>query len=201
VLSGARSSCFVIDTDEQERVAGIQFQPGGAAPFFRLPASEAEGISIDLEDLWQRGSRGLRERLLEARGVDAIFATLERGLMERLVRPLELHPAVSYALSRFQQGGRVDAVVERIGLSSRRFVELFRREVGLTPKVFFRVRRFQRVLQTVHRTRDIDWASVALDCGYYDQAHFIHDFRSFSGLTPGEYLAAATQHLNHVPLV
>jgi len=120
--------------------------------------------------------------------------------MERLVRPLELHPAVAYGLERFQQGSRVDAVAGQIGLSSRRFAELFRREVGLTPKVFFRVRRFQRVLETVHRTRDVDWCRVALDCGYYDQAHFIHDFRTFSGLTPGEYYAAATPHLNHVPL-
>jgi len=63
------------------------------------------------------------------------------------------------------------------------------------------VRRFQQALTTVHGTKQVDWTQVALDCGYYDQAHFIHDFQSFSGMTPSAYLAAATPHLNHVPLV
>lgn len=99
----------------------------------------------------------------------------------------------------------IAVTTERVGLSSRRFIELFRRQVGLTPKVFCRVRRFQQVLERVHREEvhrgDMEWAQVALACGYYDQSHFIHDFRSFSGLTPCEYRAAATPHLNHVPLV
>ena len=73
--------------------------------------------------------------------------------------------------------------------------------MGLTPKSFSRVQRFQRVLRKVHRLPSIDWADVALECGYYDQAHFIHDFQSFSGFTPTVYAARATEHLNHVPLV
>jgi AraC-like DNA-binding protein len=204
VLSGARSNCFVIDTEQQERVVGVQFLPGGAFPFFRMPASEAENLSIDLEDLWHKRTGEIREQLLAASNVESIFAHLERCLLEQLVRPLELHPAVTYAIEQFQQSahaGRVAAVTDQIALSSRRFIELFRRQVGLTPKVFCRVRRFQHVLRTVHRRKDVEWAQIALKCGYYDQPHFIHDFQSFSGVTPGGYLAAATAHLNHLPLV
>ena len=133
-----------------------------------------------------------------------MLAELERCLLEQLVRPLELHPAVVYALKEFQRSahtGKVAAATDGIGLSSRRFIELFRRQVGLTPKVFCRVRRFQHVLRTIHREKDIEWAQIALECGYYDQPHFIHDFQSFSGLTPSAYLAAATRHLNHVLLI
>lgn len=203
VLSGARSNCFVIDTNQQERVVGIQFRPGGAYPFFRMPICEAEDTSIDLADLWSNCTAEIRERLLDAANVDSIFLTLERCLMEQLVRPPELHPGVAYALKQFQnrgQGKRIDAVTGAIGLSARRFIELFHHQVGLTPKVFCRVRRFQQVLSAIHGRRDVDWAQVALGCGYYDQAHFIHDFRNFSGLTPNAYLASATLHLNHVPL-
>jgi AraC-like DNA-binding protein len=203
VLSGVRADCFVIDTDQQERVVGIQFRPGGAFPFFRMPAWEVEGNSVDLEDLWPGRAREIREQLLAARSVELMFTSLERRLLQQLVRPLELHPAVAYAIGEFQglsHNGRIGAVTDRIGLSSRRFIELFRRQVGLTPKVFCRVRRFQRVLQSVHGAKHLDWADVALECGYYDQAHFIHDFQSFSGLTPSSYIAAATPHLNHVPL-
>jgi AraC-like DNA-binding protein len=200
VLSGAHSNCFVIDTNQQERVVGIQFRPGGAFPFFRMPASEAENISVDLEALWGARSREIRERLLAAPTVDALFADLECCLLRQLVRPMELHPAVEYAIQQFEHAPKIGPVTDRIGLSPRRFIELFRREIGLTPKVFCRVRRFQQVLQTLHRCAETDWAQVALDCGYYDQAHFIHDFHAFSGLTPGSYRAVATPHLNHVPL-
>lgn len=77
----------------------------------------------------------------------------------------------------------------------------FARGVGMTPKLFCRVWRFQRVLRAVHHRDAVDWTEVALACGYFDQPHLIHDFREFSGLSPTEYLAARTEHLNHVPMV
>lgn len=203
VLSGARSDFFVIDTNQQERVVGIQFRPGGAFPFFRMPASEAEGASIVLDDLWPGRVSDIREQLLAAPGVDAMFEVLERSLLAQLARPPELHPAVAYAIRHFCHclpRSSVASVTERVGLSPRRFIELFHRQVGLTPKTFSRVRRFQQTLHAVHDRREIDWAQVALENGYYDQAHFIHDFQEFSGFTPGVYSTLATPHLNHVPL-
>lgn len=83
----------------------------------------------------------------------------------------------------------VSAVAERIGMSRRRFGEEFRSEVGLRPKGFCRLRRFSAVLQHVASLNVADWAEVAHAVGYWDQAHFNHDFREFSGLTPSEYLA------------
>jgi AraC-like DNA-binding protein len=73
--------------------------------------------------------------------------------------------------------------------------------VGLTPKRYCRVRRFQRALVSAHRPRGVDWARVAVDCGYFDQAHFIHDFKSFAGVTPTAYQAAQTQFQNHVKIL
>ena len=119
------------------------------------------------------------------------------------MRPLQLHPGVAFALHRFcvrPHATTVASVLDRIGLSHRSFAQIFHDQVGLTPKSFSRVQRFQRVLRQVHRLPSIDWADVALECGYYDQAHFIHDFQTFSGFTPTVYAARATEHLNHVPL-
>ena len=202
-LTGARTHCFAIDTASEDRVVGIQFWPGGTFPFFREPAGEVANRSMPLEDLWRGAAGEIREQLLAASSADAKFAVLERALIEQLVRGLELHPAIEYArghICRAPQVATVSGVMESIGLSQRRFIELFREQVGLTPKAFCRVRRFQRVLQAVHRRKSVDWAQVALDGGYYDQAHFIHDFLGFSGLTPAAYLALATEHLNHVPI-
>lgn len=202
-ITGARTHCFAIDTASEDRVVGIQFQPGGTFPFFREPADEVANQSAPLACLWRGAAMEIREQLLAAASPDAMFAILERSLMERLVRPLELHPAIRFArghICRAPQVATVSGVMERIGLSQRRFIELFRDQVGLTPKAFCRVRRFQRVLESVHRRSGVDWAQVALDGGYYDQAHLIHDFQDFSGLTPATYLARATEHLNHVPM-
>jgi len=69
--------------------------------------------------------------------------------------------------------------------------------VGLTPKLFSRIRRFQKVLAGVEDASEVDWARVALSCGYFDQAHFIHDFRAFAGVNPSTYLRYRT-HRNHV---
>jgi AraC-like DNA-binding protein len=201
-LTGPRTGCFAIDTASEDRVLGIQFFPGGTFPFFREPAGELANQAVPLDFLWP-GAGELREQLLAAPSIDAMFALLERVFMKRIVRPLELHPAIGFArayICRAPHVATIAGVVERIGLSQRRFIDLFRDQVGLTPKAFCRVRRFQRVLETVHRRDAVDWVQVALDGGYYDQAHFIHDFQAFSGLTPATYLARATEHLNHVPI-
>jgi AraC-like DNA-binding protein len=62
------------------------------------------------------------------------------------------------------------------------------------------VRRFQQVLQAIHKGVEVDWVDLAADCGYFDQAHFIHDFKEFSGINPTTYLVQKTEHLNHVPI-
>jgi AraC-like DNA-binding protein len=209
VLSGARSEPFVIDTLQQESVFGIQFYPGGSFPFFRMPSSEVVNSDVSLDCLWRDAADSMRSRLLEAESISAMFAAAEDGLTGQLVRPLELHPAVAFAAQRFSANphtATVTSVLDSVGLSHRRFAQLFQDQAGLTPKAFCRVRRFQRVLRSIHAARSVEWTRIALDCGYYDQAHFIHDFERFSGFTPTGYTARfatsdpETGHMNHVPL-
>lgn len=209
VLAGARSEPFVIDTLQQERVFGIQFHAGGLFPFFRMPLSEIENRDVSLDCAWKGAAEIMREEILEAESIREMFATAEKVLMRQLVRPLELHPAVSFATDGFSKNphtASVGSVTQAIGLSHRRFSQLFHEQVGLTPKAFCRVRRFQRVLHSIQAARRWDWAQIALDCGYYDQAHFIHDFQNFSGFTPTGYTESffkydkANEHINHVPI-
>ena len=166
---------------------GFTSSPAARFRFFRCPSSELNNQSVALESLWGAGSARLRERLLEAATPEEKFRVLECCLLEQLAKPLEHHPAVAFALQQFfgrMQPPPVSRVVEQVGFSQRRFIQLFSNEVGLTPKLFSRVSRFQQVIQTAHAVGEIDWVQVALECGYYDQAHFIHDFQSFAGITP-----------------
>jgi AraC-like DNA-binding protein len=205
IFCGARTDCFVIKTSQQERVIGIQFRPGGSFPFLAMPASEVANGTYALDDLWPGQAASIRDALMSASSVNAMFSILERALLSRLRRAAVLHPAVAFAVGRLARSGygvQVGDVADRVGLSSRRFIQLFREQTGLAPKAFQRVRRFQRVLQSLRDNPrpEESMAALATGCGYYDQAHFIHDFRRFSGMTPGEYIAVATPHLNHVPL-
>jgi AraC-like DNA-binding protein len=203
ILCGPHSESFVIDTAAQAAVMGVHFKPGGAFPFLRVPSGEVHNLRLDLDALWGRRAVELRERLLEAPTPQARFQTLEQFLLAQAVRPLARHPAVDFALRAFvarSPAPSVAAVVEQTGYSQRRFIEVFRDEVGLTPKLFCRVGRFQQVLQRIHRQPKVDWAALAVTCGYYDQAHFIHDFEEFCGLNPTTYLQLRGEHLNHVPL-
>jgi len=204
VVCGVHTENFVIDTEEQADVAGVQFRPGGAFPFLGVPPGETHNVHVPLEDLWGSFAREVRELLLGARTAAETFEILERALLARARSGFEKHPAVAFALKEFQaapHGKTIRSVTEKIGLSARRFADIFANEVGLTPKLFCRVRRFQRVLRVIRGGREIDWAEIALSCGYYDQAHFNHDFRAFSGINPSTYLAACTPHLSHVPIL
>jgi AraC-like DNA-binding protein len=201
VLCGARSRYCVIDTTEQRVVLGASFRPGGAFPFFGVPAGHAANMHVPLDALWgcRRAAR-LRERVLGAPTAESKLEALEDELCA-LSPPPGLHPAVVYALTAFGRvpgTATVAGVTDAIGLSPKRFIERFKAEVGLTPKSYCRVRRFQRALAAAWAGRGVDWSAVALGCGYFDQAHFIHDFRAFAGMTPTGYHASRTEYQNHV---
>jgi AraC-like DNA-binding protein len=204
LLSGAHSQYQVISTAAQAFVIGVHFRPGGGFPFLRMPAGELRDISVPLDALWGRGAIDLRDQLLEAATHEARFEILERVLLAELTRGLHRHGAVGFALRQFLAAPHtttISAVTERIGLSPKRFIQVFRDETGFTPKVFCRIRRFQQALDLMEGRKNVEWAKIALDCGYFDQAHFIHDFRAFSGINPTTYLAHQTPHRNHVPLM
>lgn len=203
LLCGPHSSFFVIDTAQQASVIGIHFKPGGAFPFFKMPAGELHNLHVSLEDLWGYEAGLLRERLLEVQTPEKKFQVLEECLLAQAFKPLERHRAVDCALGLFRNIHTAPAMTDladHIGISPRRFIQLFSNEVGLTPKLFARVRRFQQVLQQIRAGADFSWADMAMSCGYFDQAHFIHDFKEFSGINPTTYLAQKTEHLNHVPI-
>lgn len=203
LVCGAFSAPFAIDTAQQASIMGIHFKPGGLFPILGPVVGELGGTHVTLGTLCGSAADELWDRLLEARTPETRFLILEQFLLARVARSPAPHPAVALALDEFRcvPGARTVAeVADLAGLSPRRFAELFRREVALTPKAFCRVQRFQRVLRLIERDPSVDWAGLALACGYYDQAHFNRDFRAFSGITPGTYLGLRTDHINHVPL-
>jgi AraC-like DNA-binding protein len=190
---------------EHVSIIGVHFWPGGAFPFFKLPVSELADRHVELDALWGESASELRERLCAARTSARRFRLLENALTSRLYSRTENHYAVRFALKAFasaESEQTIARVTQKIGLSQRRLIQVFKEEVGMSPKLFCRVRRFQNVLASVREEAAPDWARVAVDFGYFDQSHFINDFRFFCGLTPTEYVRQWSSSVlpNHVPL-
>jgi AraC-like DNA-binding protein len=203
VLHGAFSQFSVIDTTTLVTTMSVCFKPGGARPFLPMPASELTNQVVDLSTLWGTAAVSLREQLQTAQTKDDMVRILERFLLARAAWEQTRHPAITFALTQFQDGRAprsISEVTTQLGLSPKRFIHLFEEAVGLTPKVFCRLLRFQEGLQRITRRQPVRWADLALDAGYFDQAHFIHNFQAFAGLTPNAYLAQRGEHHNHVPL-
>ncbi len=203
LIRGAQTEATVIDTAPQKTIIGVHFQPGGAFPFLGFPADELYNAHVSLETLWGANGNDLREQLLEAVSPEAKFHLLEQALLKQASIALKRRPDMTFALETFQHASTpvtIANVADQVGLSQRHFIQVFKEQVGMTPKRYCRVRRFQEVLRLINRMESIDWVDVALACGYFDQAHFIHDFRAFSGLTPASYFAQRSNQLNHFPL-
>jgi AraC-like DNA-binding protein len=192
LVYGAHARWYIVEAGRHVSRMGVHFKPGGAHPFFGQAASALHGMHVPLDALWGRTSvEELRERLCAGITPEARFQTLERVLLAHLRHNYARHPAVAVALGAllaFPKPRTIRQIVDQSGLSHRHFIEVFRNEVGMSPKRFCRLRRFLEVVRRTQGTDQVNWAQVALACGYYDQSHLINDFREFAGVCPMTYL-------------
>jgi AraC-like DNA-binding protein len=184
IVSGAYSRYFVIDTREHASIIGVHFKPGGALPFFAVPPGALADRHVELEQLWGVSARELREQLCEERGLQRRFRMLEHALLTRLAGHRGPRPAACAGLEWLSAGRKVTEVASALGLSRRRLITVFTEDVGLTPKVFARITRFQGALAHARSLNPTDWSQLAHQAGYFDQSHMIRDFADFAGLTP-----------------
>lgn len=168
------------------QLLGIRFTPGGALPFFPIPPGELTNRIEPLADVSTALDRELSGRPYDARESQEKIAIVEALLLRQMSAKEEkgasLHNAISEIVS---SGGQisVDRLANDLGISGRQLERRFLNEVGIGPKLLCRILRFQQVFRAVER-EDKNWARIAADCGYYDQAHLIRDFRQFAGQTP-----------------
>ena len=189
IVSGAHGRGF--SPTKEALIIGAHFKPGGAFPFLGLPAGDLTDTHVDLETIWGLSAGRLRERLCEATTSAERFQLLADALMARLCHGVEQHYAVSTALEMFwknQAGPTVREAAKYLGLSQRRFIEVFKSEVGMTPKLFSRIQRFQQTRTFIQQNPSPNWADLAVHLGYFDQSHLIREFLEFSGLSPTDYL-------------
>jgi AraC-like DNA-binding protein len=204
VLGGAYDEPFVIPTAQQAACAGVAFHPGGAVTFLGgLPASELRNSHVSLDTLWGDVAAHLAEQLAAAPTPAAGLAVLESVLMRQRRPNSSSHPVVTAALAALKAGAYrrpIWLLAAELGVSQQCLGQLFREQVGLTPKQLARVWRFQTALRLLHTAPMAGWAERALACGYVDQSHLVRDFRAFTGVAPTAFQARWGGQTNHLPL-
>ena len=192
-VSGARTLVLEKSVVPPPFVLQVRFKPGGAYPFFGGSTGELTNRMVGLEELWGREGSRLCEALAASR-TDAERLDLVQGaLLQRLECEALFEPGGAWMVRRAvslvassREFERVDVLAKAIGSSTRHLRRTFRQAVGIGPKEFARIVRFQRILGGLRRR--LDSSELAAHAGYYDQAHMISEFREFAGTTPSVFL-------------
>jgi AraC-like DNA-binding protein len=173
------------------QLVGVRFRPGGAYPFLRLPQDEIADRVIALDLVWGAMGRELESRIRESRTTAAIVRAIETLLLARLSKHTANDEAELKAMDLILRSGGclpIESLAEKMGISFRKLDRRFNTRVGLPPKTLCRIIRFQRSLRMIERQNvRPDWVGIALECGYYDQPHFIKEFKMFAGTEPTTY--------------
>ncbi|WP_440117301.1 helix-turn-helix domain-containing protein [Paenibacillus sp. QZ-Y1] len=178
-----------------EYTFGVRFFPGGAYNFHGMPLEWFTDKRIPLQECWPEKLNELQERMAEtnhfAERVTVMNAYLSPLSVQASTYDNDLMKSVLHRI--FVDGGRmsVQELAIREVISERQLHRKFSEWVGISPKRFSEVVRFHRVLASIHQGQTADWAMLAQNYGFYDQAHLIRHFRKFYGETP---LTAAKEH-------
>lgn len=175
----------------------VAFHPAGARPFFNIPLDKFFGMNISVDEMEDRNYKELGDKLMEIDDDNACIDLIEKYLVSRLNRTNVYNiQRVGAAIGLAHQHSEIDIdlLADESCLSKKQFNRIFSEYVGVNPKKFLRVVRFQRALHLWQNNIHIELAQLACECGFYDQSHMIREFKIFSGYTPMEYLAACTPH-------
>jgi AraC-like DNA-binding protein len=202
-ISGKQSRYIVIESAPDSSMIGVHFKPGGTYPILGCPVSEITDQVIELDLVWGSAVNSLRDQIIEAPDVDRKFAILESFLLARCNAIPKTIGRVEYAIDqllRSPHGMAMRDLAARIGITPKHLIGQFHKYVGLNPRSFGRICRFQNTLGFIDTGRNLRWAEVAVACGYYDQPHFNREFQHFAGLSPSSYLADKAEYPNYVPI-
>ena len=205
-VSGVRTQPITIPSGKGSRMLIMAFRKGKAHPFYDLPMSELTDLVVDADLIFGKRIHCLREQLLHTASIQQMFLLAEKFLLQQAGDSLHTEPSskcVEYVVSSITKKPNIQGFQQlssHIGYSQKHFIDLFKRQVGVSPKQYLKIMRFQKAVLEIEASKPIHWSDLAAESGFYDQAHFINDFKSFSGFTPNEYMKRKTESLNYVPV-
>lgn len=202
-FSGIPNHYITIPSGKDSEMFIINFHKGKAYPFVQMPLYELTDSVVDGDLVLTDEIMDLREMIQEEPLINKKFITVEQFLIKKFCRKLIINPFIDFAVNTILASpGQMSMlqISNKVGYSQKHLIKIFKDHVGLTPKGFLKIIRFQKAVEDIHTVKTQDWTAIALDSGYYDQAHFINDFKLFSGFTPKQYSQQQYEHLNYIPV-
>jgi AraC-like DNA-binding protein len=200
-FSGMRNRFITIPSGRDSEMFIINFHKGKAYPFVEMPMHELTDYVVDGELVMSGEILNMREALLGQPSIAEKFQCAEHYLFKAFKSKLTINPFINYSVNmilRSPQQLSINHLAEKVGFSQKHFIKIFKAHVGVTPKAFLKITRFQKAIQQIETQTLTNWTNVALESGYYDQAHFINDFKEFSGFTPRQFLSLKSDFTNYV---
>lgn len=185
------------------RFMTVQFNSYGMYYVNGIPVSELHDTLFSLDSFFKPSEIDeIVSRLRESTSIEEKFRTLEAFLLRRTEIP-DIDPRLPYAIAalKFQRHFRIDELSETLCLSSRGLLKLFKKHVGISPAHYKKIARFNQAASAILNRPESPLTQIAIECGYYDQAHFIKDFRECGGISPSEFLqlrAKGSDFYNHI---
>jgi AraC-like DNA-binding protein len=190
-VAGLYDSCTLVGSSGPTAGIQVNFSPVGARLLLNRPLEDFTNRMVALDDVWGTDAARLREQLAEAASWNDRFAILDREIAARINSAAPVHPSVAWSVQRLVASRgqvRIGELARATGWSTRHLGARVQHEFGLAPKTLARVLRLGHAVGVLKDEGAVRLAEVAIECGYYDQAHFSRDFRAFTGLTPSAFL-------------
>ncbi|GAA0872438.1 helix-turn-helix transcriptional regulator [Gangjinia marincola] len=201
-FSGVLKDYITISSHHEEMMI-LVFKPGAGFPLIHKDISTFTNQVVSAEEIFGESILNLLKELKQPTTPEEKFKAIEKWLDNQLKEDDFYLEVIRYAIEAIENSPtqiNLSELSEKLGYSQKQFIKLFKKYVGLTPKQFHRIVRFNEILAAVENKETISWTIVAADCGYFDQAHFIKDFQSFSGINPKKYLSDIEDFPNFLPV-
>lgn len=200
-FSGIREKFITIPSGRDSEMFIIYFKKGKAYPFLEMPVHELTDFVVDAELVLSNEILNMREGLISSEKIVHKFQYAEKFILNIFAKKLIVNPFIEFAVKQIISAPNSISITEisdNSGYSHKHLVKMFKDHVGLTPKSFLKVMRFQKAIEEMTKGSRPVWSHIALESGYYDQAHFINDFKQFSGFTPEQYANMNSEFTNYV---
>ena len=198
VIVGPQLNCVTLDINKSHKAVRVGFHPGGLYRLLGISMAEMIDKSYDAADIFGNELREVNEKLQEAAGFDEINEVIEKFLLQKVSVLKRLLPfdAAMLELLRYNGNISIEQIASLACVSLRQFERVSKERIGMPPKLFARLVRFSKAYRMRENFSNLSWTSIAYECGYFDQTHFIRDFKEFAGVAPG----IIEKELNNLPV-
>ncbi|NAS13844.1 helix-turn-helix domain-containing protein [Poritiphilus flavus] len=201
-FSGVQKDYITISSHHEEMMV-LVFRPGAGFPLLHTSVAIYTNRVVPAEEVLGDPILKLFQELKLPTAPEEKFLAIERWLDVQLRKDDFYLEVIRYAIEAIENSPtqiNLLKLSEKLGYSQKQFIQHFKKYVGITPKQFHRIVRFNEILSAVENGEELSWTVIAVDCGYFDQAHFIKDFQSFSGINPTKYLTDIGDYPNFLPV-